>query len=63
MNLAGLAPVETYQEAAAVLESAYLRRDGIPMGGTWRTAAKMSDAELMAAIGVTFEAHEGPDRY
>jgi hypothetical protein len=50
MKLAGLGAVDTYEAAASALESAGLRRDGIPMGQTWRVAAKLSDSDLMSAI-------------
>lgn len=38
-----------YSEAAKLLESLNMRSDAIPQGGTWRTAKKLSDAELLAA--------------
>ena len=38
-----------YSEAAKLLESLGMRRDAIPQGGTWRTAKKLSDDELLAA--------------
>jgi len=50
MKLAGLGAVDTYEAAASALETAGLRRDGIPMGQTWRVAAKLSDSDLMSAI-------------
>jgi len=53
MALAGLAKVDSYEAAAQALENAKLRRDAVPVGGTWRTAAKMTDAEFMSAIRLT----------
>ena len=50
MKLAALGTVDTYEAAASALEIAGFRRDGIPMGQTWRGAAKLSDADLMTAI-------------
>lgn len=50
MKLAGLMSVEGYEAAAAALESAGFIRDGIPAGQTWRSAAKLSDADLIAGI-------------
>lgn len=53
MDLLGFAPVSTYAEAAAVLEAADYSRDGIPVNMTWRQAAKLSDADLLAGIKLT----------
>ena len=50
MELLGLASVDGYSEAASALEAAGCCRDGIPAGQTWRTAAKLSDADLVAGI-------------
>ena len=55
MKIAGLATVDTYEAAASSLETAGYRKDGIPMGQTWRTAAKLSDADLLAAIVLSDE--------
>ena len=49
-RIAGIAVGDSYEAAKAALEAAGLRGDAIPAGGTWRTAAKLSDAELIAAI-------------
>jgi hypothetical protein len=62
MKLVGLATVDTYEAAASALETAGLRRDGIPMGQTWRIAAKLSDADLMSAIVRTDEEIFGRER-
>ena len=50
MDLLGLASVDGYSEAASALEAARCYRDGIPAGQTWRTAAKLSDADLVVGI-------------
>lgn len=50
MDLLSLAPVDGYQEAAKALEAIGCWADGIPQGQTWRTAAKLVDAELLAGI-------------
>jgi hypothetical protein len=50
MDLLKLAPVSGYSDAAVALEAAGCWRDGIPAGQTWRTAAKLSDIELLAGI-------------
>jgi hypothetical protein len=50
LTLVGLAPAATYDAAATALDAANFRRDGIPTGHTWRSAAKLSDAELLAGI-------------
>jgi hypothetical protein len=52
MSLLNLTPVSGYQAAAEALETAGYRPDGIPQGMTWRTAAKLSDAELIASITI-----------
>ena len=56
MKLAGLSTVDDYQVAATALENAGYRKDGIPQGHNWRTAAKLSDVDLIAGIKIDFEA-------
>jgi len=56
MDLLGLAPVDGYDAAATALEAAGCYRDGVPAGQTWRTAAKLSDADL---LGGSLMAHYG----
>lgn len=56
MKLMGIQAADSYQSAAAALEAAFCRPDGIPQGCTWRTAAALSDAELIAGIKVDYEA-------
>jgi hypothetical protein len=55
MKLAGLASVDSYEVAAVALETAGYRKDGIPQGQTWRTAAKLSDADLIAGITIVID--------
>jgi len=59
MRLLGLTAVESYEAAAAVLENARVypgyEPDGVPVGHTWRTAAKLTDAQLLEALGVERE--------
>ena len=59
MRLLGLTAVDSYDAAATVLESARAypgyERDGVPVGYTWRTAAKLTDAQLLQALGVERE--------
>ena len=62
MKLAGLATVDNYQAAATALETAGYRKDGIPQGHNWRTAAKLSDSDLMAAIILSDEEIFGRER-
>ena len=50
MKLAGLPAADSYAAAAATLKAAGFEADGIPMGHTWRTAAKLDDSELLAAM-------------
>jgi hypothetical protein len=50
MSLLNLAAVDDYASAAAALEAAGCSRDGIPAGQTWRTAANLSDAVLLAGL-------------
>lgn len=42
-----------YTSAGAALEAAGVRADGIPAGQTWRSAAKLADADLLAALGAS----------
>lgn len=56
MKLAGLGTVDSYEAAKSALETAGYRKDGIPQGHNWRTAAKLSDAELMSGITIDFDA-------
>ena len=62
MKLAGLTTVDTYEAAASALETARYRKDGVPQGHTWRTAAKLSDADLLAAIVLSDEEIFGRER-
>ena len=55
MKLAGLATVDSYEVAATALETAGYRKDGIPVGQTWRTAARLTDAELLAGITIVID--------
>jgi len=59
MRLLGLTAVESYDAAATALENARAypgyERDGVPVGYTWRTAAKLTDAQLLKALGVRRE--------
>lgn len=41
---------ENYIEATEALTNAGYRGDAIPKGATWRSAGKLSDAELIAGI-------------
>jgi len=41
---------DSYFYAAEALASAGYERDGIPAGQTWRTAAKLTDAALLAGV-------------
>jgi len=64
MELAGLAPVDGYNAAATALEAASYYRDGLPAGQTWRTAAKLSDAALLAGVKQSYSDEETvPDGY
>ena len=56
LKLMGLPATESYQTAAKTLENAWCRPDGIPQGCTWRTAANLTDAALIAGIKVDYEA-------
>lgn len=56
LKLIGVAVPADYADAAKALDAAGCREDGIPQGGTWRTAKKMSDAELLAAVKIDHEA-------
>jgi hypothetical protein len=52
MKLARLGPVDSYEAAASALETEGYRKDGIPIGQTWRTASKVADADLLTAIAL-----------
>lgn len=54
LELLGLPSANSYQAAARSLET-IARPDGIPQGHNWRTAAKLSDAELIAGIKIDWE--------
>jgi hypothetical protein len=41
---------DEYPELAARLEAADIAGDGIPAGHTWRSAAKLADAELVKLL-------------
>lgn len=66
MELAGIQLPEgdwtTYAQAATALQAANLPHDGLPTGHTWRSAAKLSDSDLMAALVATINArYDMPD--
>ena len=48
MALVGIAANDSYQASALALEAAGYVRSGIP-SGTWRTAAKLTDTQLISA--------------
>ena len=50
MRLLGLPAVDGYDAAATSLEAVGCYRDGMPAGQTWRTAAKLSEADLLAGL-------------
>lgn len=59
LRLARLANVEIrseYAEMAQAFEAAGFYGDGIPPYNTWRTAAKLSDAELLASCKIDYAA-------
>jgi hypothetical protein len=55
MKLAGISTVDSYEAAATALETAGYRKDGIPQGHNWRTAAKLTDGELIAGITIVID--------
>ena len=50
LALVGIPQVDEYRQAAQALEAAGYQPDGIPAGQTWRSAAKLNDAELLAGL-------------
>lgn len=58
LRLLGLGQAETYSEAADRLEANGFSRDGMPLDHTWRTTAKLSDAELIHLLKIDREARE-----
>ena len=56
IKILGLTVTDSYQVAAETLGNAGYRKDGIPQGHNWRTAAKLSDADLIAGITIDFDA-------
>ncbi|MEN6537620.1 MAG: hypothetical protein ABFD60_10615 [Bryobacteraceae bacterium] len=52
LRLLGLTIPSGYTAAGDTLESKNCKREGIPAGMTWRQAAKLSDADLLATIRV-----------
>lgn len=57
-GLLGLSQAETYSKAADRLEANGFSRDGAPFGHTWRTAAKLSDVELVNLLKIDRETRE-----
>ena len=51
MRLYSLTSDGTYMHAASVLQASGLPADGLPAGHTWRSAGKLSDAELRGLLG------------
>jgi hypothetical protein len=46
---------DTYESAKIALEAAGVEGSAIPQGKSWRDVAKMTDADLIAAIRVSSE--------
>jgi hypothetical protein len=53
MSLLGITEPNYYADAAKALEAKRVEGDGIPAGHSWRTAAKLTDAELLAELAAT----------
>ena len=47
--LVGITTADNYSAASESLVEAGFSGSGVPAGGTWRTAAKLTDVELIAA--------------
>lgn len=61
IRLLGLTNAAGYAQAAEVLEVQGFRRDGLPINETWRSAAKLSDSELVAKLHDSRSADETED--
>ncbi len=61
LALVGIAAVDNYSAAAEALEEAGFSGSGVPAGGTWRTAAKLSDEQLVAATAINRNFRESAD--
>ena len=55
MGLLALASVDGYKEAGEALEAVDCYYDGIPAGHNWRSAAKLSDANLLVGIKKVYD--------
>jgi len=51
LRVLGLGEADTYPVAREMLATVTANTDGIPTGHTWRSAAKLSDDELVTALG------------
>ena len=49
-GLLGLTHDGTYASAARALDTLFVSSDGLPADHTWRSAAKLGDAELVAGL-------------
>lgn len=49
-SLLGVAIRDSYMYAAEALRAAGVNETGVPAGYDWRTASKLSDAELLAKL-------------
>jgi hypothetical protein len=61
-RLLGLEIEDSYDYAGKALALAGVSADGIPYGHTWRTAAKLSDAELLVSFLPVEQPDTQPDR-
>ena len=64
LRVLSLGTADTYPAARALLSAQDFAEDGLPTGHTWRSAAKLTDDELVAARSSTrdtYRADEGTE--
>jgi hypothetical protein len=59
--LAGITTADNYSAASEALVEAGFSGSGVPAGGTWRTAAKLIDEQLVAATKIDRNLRESAD--
>ena len=63
MCLLHLELVDGYEEAGEALKAVDCYYNGLPAGYSWRAAAKLSNAELLAGLKIAYDENEGVDSY
>jgi len=63
ISLAGITSDDNYSAATEALVEAGFSGSGVPAGGTWRTAAKLTDSDLLSMTALPGFEDRNEDAY